>query len=59
MWKNKKVRISVKRVIQGLPLLAVVGASVFVNGQIIQQLLMLMVFIWLQVFFIFEVLIPT
>jgi hypothetical protein len=58
MLKNKSVRISLKRIIQGLPLVAVIGASMIVKEQIFQQLLMLVIFIWLQVFFITEVIIP-
>ena len=59
MLKHKMVRISIKRAIQGLPLIAVVSASMIVKQQIYQQLLMLVIFLWIQVFFIVEFLLPN
>ncbi len=43
-----------KLVIQGLPLLAIVGSSFLPIQQIGQQFLVLIILLWIQVFFIVE-----
>lgn len=59
MWKNKLVKMSAKRIFQFLPLVAVIGASAVIKADVFQQLLILAVFIWLQVFFIVEYFMPV
>jgi hypothetical protein len=43
-----------KLVIQGSPLVAVVSATFFLKAPIGQHVLILMIFLWIQVFFISE-----
>jgi hypothetical protein len=51
---KKKKRNYLRLVIQGLPLAAVVGATFLTSQRLGGQLLMLIVLLWVQVFFVFE-----
>ena len=52
----KKMRISkgIKMVIRGLPLIAILGASVLPLSKTASQFLMLITLLWLQAFILFE-----
>jgi len=51
---KKKKRNYLRLVIQGLPLAAVVGATFLTSQHLGGQLLILIVLIWVQTFFVFE-----
>jgi fatty acid desaturase len=51
---KKKKRNYLRLVIQGLPLAGVVGATFLITLRLEGQLLMLIVLIWIQTFFVFE-----
>ena len=51
---KKKKRKYLRLVFQGLPLAAIVGATFLTSQHLGGQLLMLIVLIWVQTFFVFE-----
>ena len=54
MKKEKKIPKGWKLVIQGLPVAATVGATFLPLQRLGQQVMMLVVLIWMQAFFILE-----
>jgi hypothetical protein len=54
--KKKKIPRSLKRTLQGLPLAGAAITAILPQQRLGQQFIMLIVFLWIQVFFITEVL---
>jgi len=54
MMKKGKLNKRLKLMIQGIPLVAVVGASLFPIQRLGYQFLVLFTLVWIQVFFIVE-----
>jgi len=52
--ERKGLSGKLKYVIRGMPLLAAVAASLLPLSKISQQLVILIVLLWIQVFFIFD-----
>jgi len=54
MLKEKRISRGIRIVIQGLPLVAILGASLLPLSQRANQFLMLITLLWLQIFIISE-----
>jgi hypothetical protein len=54
MKKDGKIPKSIKRILQGLPIVTVAGATLLPLQRLGQQFIMLFVLLWIQAFFIIE-----
>jgi len=54
MLKKKSISNTLKMLIKGLPLMAIVGASMLPLPNLARQFLILVVLLWVQVFFVYE-----
>jgi len=54
MLKVKRIPRGIRMIIQGLPIVTLVGASLLPLSPLANQYLMLIVLLWIQVFFISE-----
>ncbi len=54
MLKVKRIPKGIRMIIQGLPIVTLVGASLLPLSRLANQFLMLIVLLWIQVFFICE-----
>jgi len=54
MLKKKSISNKLKMPIKGLPLMAIVGASMLPLPNLARQFLILVVLLWVQVFFVYE-----
>jgi hypothetical protein len=54
MMKRKKMNVILKYILRGLPLAGAVASTFFPLHQLGRQFMILIVLVWVQVFFIFE-----
>lgn len=54
MLKRKQISKGIKMVIQGMPIVAILGASLLPLSKTASQFLMLVTLLWLQAYVLFE-----